>query len=110
MVETNNGPIFAQLLFLFKCMVAEQEHPLALILPFDQPIPSCECPTKDADLGLYRVRARLRKSAEFIFLDSIIRGALLVDSFDSEHRDESFVIDTIDTDMFLWMRRFYDQR
>jgi hypothetical protein len=111
MTETSNGqPIFAQLLFLFKCRVAEKEYPLALILPFDQPIPARDRPKKDIDLGLYRVRARPRKSAEFVFMESIVRGALLVNAFDSEHRDENFVIDTVDTDMFLRLRNLYLQR
>jgi hypothetical protein len=103
-------PIFAQLLFLFKFVVAEREYPLALILPFDQPIPARDRPKKDVDLGFLRVRARPHKLAEFIFVESIIRGALLVNSFDSDHGDESFVIDTIDTDMFLRLRDFYTRR
>jgi hypothetical protein len=113
MIETSNGqPIFAQLLFLFKCRVAEKEYPLALILPFDQPIPARDRPKKDINLGLYRVRirARPRKSAECVFMESIVRGALLVNAFDSEHRDENFVIDTVDTDMFLRLRNLYLQR
>ena len=61
----------------------------------------------DVDLGLYRVRAKPRKLAEFVFMESIIRGALLVNTFDSEHGDEHFVIDTIDTDMFLRLHSFY---
>jgi len=58
MASDNGQPIFAQLLFVFKCKVAEKEYPLALILPFDQPIPACDHPKKDVDLGLYRVRAK----------------------------------------------------
>jgi hypothetical protein len=106
----DNRPLFAQLLFLFKCRVVDTEYSLALILPFDQHIPIHERPKKDVDLGLHRVRARPRKSAEFIFTKSIIRGALLVNSFDVGREDESFVIDTIDTDMFLWLRSLYTQR
>jgi hypothetical protein len=52
MASDNGQPIFAQLLFVFKCKVAEKEYPLALILPFDQPIPACDHPKKDVDLGL----------------------------------------------------------
>jgi hypothetical protein len=95
------GPIFAQLLFVFKCTIAAKEYSLALVQSYDEHIPASERPKKDADLDLFRVRARPRKSSEFIFLDSIIRGALLVDSFDSEHGDEKLVVDIVDTDMFL---------
>jgi hypothetical protein len=110
-VQTATGqPIFAQLLLLFKCRFAGKDYPLALIQPFDQPIPARERPKKDKDLDLYRVRARPRKLAEFIFMDSIIRGALLVNSFDSQYGDECFVIDTVDTDMFLQLRSLYCRR
>ena len=100
MLASDNGqPIFAQL-FVFKCKVAKKDYPLALILPFDQPIPACDHPKKDVDLGLYQVQAKPQKLAEYVFIESLIRGAL-GGYFDSEHRDECFVIDTIDTDMFL---------
>jgi hypothetical protein len=104
-VKTGVGEsIFAQLLFLFKCTIANNEYRLALILPFDKPVPTHEQRKKDIDLGLLRVRTQPRKQAEFIFVDSIIRGALLADSFDSEHGEDHLVIDTVDTDMFLRLR------
>ena len=79
-IQTNdNRPLFAQLLFLFKCRAVNTEYSLALILPFDQHIPIRERPKIEER---YRLgRARPRKSAEFIFTKSIIRGALLVNSF-----------------------------
>lgn len=70
-------------------------------------IPSRERPRKDADLGFLRVRARPRKQADFIFVDSLIRGAVLVDDYGSEHHDERFVVDTLDSDMFIRLRHMH---
>ena len=104
-VHTADGtPLFAQLLFVFKCFVADKEYKLALIHKFDQTIPSRERPHKDADLGLLRVHASPRKCADFIFVDSIIRGALLAEDYASTQHPDRLVIDTIDTDMFIRLR------
>jgi hypothetical protein len=54
---------------------------------------------KDKDLGLFRVRAR--PQAQFFPLRLIIHGALLVQDFDF------FMVDTVDTDMFLHMKMMH---
>ncbi|EDQ99191.1 uncharacterized protein LACBIDRAFT_317443 [Laccaria bicolor S238N-H82] len=55
------------------------------------------------DLGLIHLRAKHRREAEFIPVGSIIRGAYIVPEF--EKPDEYHVVDTVDTDMFLRLRR-----
>jgi len=110
MIHTDDHkPLFARLLLVFKCFVAKEEYSLALIHRFNQPIPGHEHPKKDAELGLLRVRATPRKKADIIFVKSIIRGALLVEDYGSEHGDERFVVDTIDTDMFIRLRGLHRQ-
>lgn len=94
---------FAQILFIFKCTVLEQEYSIALVQPFDEPIPTRERPRKDRDLEFLRIRARSRKQSRFIFVGSMIRGSLLVDARGSNANDR-LVVDTLDTDMFLRLR------
>ncbi|KAF7973288.1 hypothetical protein HWV62_15663 [Athelia sp. TMB] len=96
---TDKGLVFAQLILLFNCTVADATHSIALVQPYDEHIPASERPKKDRDLGLLRYRARRRKFSEFISVSSIIRGALLVQ--DPDVPDERFVVDVVDTDMFL---------
>lgn len=79
---------------------------MALVLKYDSPIPTPQR-RKDLKLGLLHVGARPRKQADFIFVQSIIRGAMLVDCFDEVPRNQCFVVDTVDTDMFLRLRDLY---
>ncbi|KAF4579401.1 hypothetical protein EYR36_001211 [Pleurotus pulmonarius] len=55
-------------------------YDIALVHSLDRP--SGIRQQKDIDLQLLRLRARPRKSAEFIFLSSILRGVLVVPDFD----------------------------
>ena len=55
----------------------------------------------DREYGLLRVKRGL--APEFIWGDSIIRGALVVASDSTE--DEGLVVDTIDYDMFLRVKK-----
>ncbi|KAF9231165.1 hypothetical protein BU15DRAFT_90973 [Melanogaster broomeanus] len=55
----------------------------------------------DRDFRLNRVKAIPRSSSIFVPMASFIRGAVLVR--DTEHRDEYFVFDHLDGDMFLRM-------
>ena len=106
MQTANDQPLFARLLCVLKVSVLGDIYSVALVHKHDQRIPARERPQKDADLSLLRVRARPRKLADFIFVDSIIRGAILSEDYGAEHRDERFVVDTIDTDMFLRLHPF----
>ncbi|KAF7967708.1 hypothetical protein HWV62_33335 [Athelia sp. TMB] len=102
---TDKGLVFAQLILLFNCTVADATHSIALVQPYDEHIPASERPKKDRDLGLLRYRARRRKFSEFISVSSIIRGALLVQ--DPDVPDERFVVDVVDTDMFLRLQHLH---
>lgn len=104
--------IFVKLLFVFKCALNDGKGPysLALVQTYDAHIPAAEKPASDADLDMIRVRARPRKESTFIFIDSIIRGALLVDTRDNDCGDECFVVDSVDTDMFLRLRGWKPSR
>jgi len=96
-VQTTNGCIFAQLLFLFSCSVADRIFTICLVRPLDAPIRTP--PIKDRDLGLCRVRARA--NTEFIFARSILRGAPLVQDFNKA--GDYLVMDVVDHtgDLFL---------
>ena len=84
-----------------------QEYRVALIQPFNEPIPLRDQPKKDHDLGFLRVRSC--KSSEFIFIESIIRGALVAtDSDTSRKYDERLVVDIVDTDMFLHLHSLHN--
>ena len=57
----------------------------------------------DKDLCLYRIHAR--PTAAFIPADAIVRGALLYDV--PERSGDCFVIDTVDSDMFIRMKEIF---
>ncbi|KAG1776116.1 hypothetical protein EV702DRAFT_1180116 [Suillus placidus] len=92
--------IFIKLLFMFKHTVGSHTLDLALVLPMDA---SPRWRLLDRDLRLTRLRARPAASSEFITLHSIIRGALLVPDFDNN--GDYFLVDYVDTDMFLRIQR-----
>jgi hypothetical protein len=93
--------IFGRLVYVFTFVVDGETYPLALIHPYDAPVGPRR--RKDQELGLIRVRARPRTSAEFISVHSIIRGAYLVQ--DSADKTNFFIVDTVDTDMFLRIKK-----
>ncbi|KAJ8690115.1 hypothetical protein PTI98_011573 [Pleurotus ostreatus] len=97
---TLGADIVAQLLMVFSITVDEATYDIALVHPLDRP--SGVRQQKDIDLQLLRLRGRPRKSAEFVFLSSIIRGALVVPDFIQQ--GDYFLVDTVDGDMFLRYR------
>ncbi|KAF8871312.1 hypothetical protein CPB84DRAFT_1903942 [Gymnopilus junonius] len=96
LVDAGQGKhFFARLLYIFGIFVESEVQYLALILPFDVPIPRIEQPRGDQDLQFTR--------ATFIHIESIVRGALLIPAHDSqEYGDEFLVFDQLDED--FWMR------
>ncbi|KAF8899527.1 hypothetical protein CPB84DRAFT_1815674 [Gymnopilus junonius] len=87
LVDAGQGKhFFARLLYIFGIFVESEVQYLALILPFDVPIPRIEQPR-----------------ATFIHIESIVHGALLIPAHDSqEYSDEFLVFDQLDED--FWMR------
>jgi hypothetical protein len=106
MTRTQDGIIFGRLISIFTCLVGDTSYPMALIQPCDALIQNR--PSKDTDLGLWRVRAQPRHKSEFIFAESIIRGALLVE--DRSQPGDFLVVDSVNTDMFLHMKHHRDSR
>ncbi|KAG2746427.1 hypothetical protein P692DRAFT_20739914 [Suillus brevipes Sb2] len=105
-IRTQNGVILGRLVFLFQCAIGNDILSLALIHPFDAP--TGPRPQQDKQLNLLRVRAQPCAKAEFFSVRSIIRGALLVQDSGGNPLDY-FVVDTINTDMFLRVREMHQQ-
>lgn len=99
LVIKEDGYFFARILRLFQIVMGTQSHPVAYIKSYCRP--SGRVGRKDRDLGLHRVRVKAHPY-EIISVQSIVRGALLVQ--DSDNPDDYFVVDTIDGDMFLRMQ------
>ncbi|KAG1905761.1 uncharacterized protein F5891DRAFT_1125792 [Suillus fuscotomentosus] len=97
MVKAQDQPLFAHLIFLFRCSIGEIVLSFALIHPYDVAIGHRH--RQDIDLGLYHVRAKPCASLELISIESIIRGAVLAS--DPATAGDYFIVDTIDTDIFL---------
>jgi len=90
--------MLAQLLKVFGITFRGQQYYMALVLPFDRPIPLLNR-QRDKDLRLTRVRSRKRSESAVVDTETIIRGALLTEEYD--YPDEYFVLDAIDDD-FWW--------
>ncbi|KAH9858046.1 hypothetical protein C2E23DRAFT_719166 [Lenzites betulinus] len=97
---------FGRILFMFTCTVGNKVEPMALIQPYER-YPGAPS-KKDIDLGLYRLQERPRSKAEFVSLHCVLRGALLVEDFDTKGSD-FFVHDLVDADMFLRMKAWRAQ-
>ena len=87
-------------------MIGDTKYPWAFIQPYDSPIR--ELTDKEKALELLRVRAQPRGSAEFVDARSIIRGVLLVPTFEKE--GDYFVFDVLDADLFLRVRELLKER
>ena len=90
---------FAQLVHLFTCKVGSIEYSLALIQVLERDSRSAEVKRVDKSVATFQLHMRPRSQCEVIPLHAIIRGTLLV--ADSKYKGDYFVIDMIDTDMYL---------
>ncbi|KAG1834044.1 hypothetical protein DFJ58DRAFT_719382 [Suillus subalutaceus] len=95
-----SGPIFAKLLLVFTCIVWDVNYPIALTLPYDQPVGTRL--RKDKDFKFWRVKAKPRASAECFSVQLIIRGCVLAE--DSSRVNEFLVVNMTNTDIFLRMK------
>jgi hypothetical protein len=93
--------IFAQLCFIFQCNVGTAKYHMALIQSYDA-LPGTTYRRRDNALRFHRVRSNPRGFSEFISVESIIRGALLVQAYGSA--EEFLVVDVVDGDMWLRMK------
>jgi hypothetical protein len=105
-INTTIGIIFARLIFIFTTEIDNTKYPWAFIQPYDSPIGRLT--DKEKELELFRVRAQPRGSPEFVDARSIIRGVLLVPTFEKE--GDFFVFDVLDADLFLRMKELWKER
>lgn len=82
LVNTAQGVMFAQLVFVFTMKISETIYPIALIHPFTREKSKGANLQKDKDHGFLRLRKLKDTKTEFIFARSIIRGVLLVPARD----------------------------
>ncbi|KAI9445866.1 hypothetical protein H4582DRAFT_2069128 [Lactarius indigo] len=94
---TTEGFIFAELKFIFTVSVAEDKYPICLVCPLDASTGPLQA--KEKDLRLRCLHAR--RSTEFFFAQSIVRGAPLIQDF-NKHGDY-LVMDVVDHtgDLFI---------
>ena len=103
MLINSEPPFFGQLLYIFTFYINETHYLLALIKLYEV-IPLQQWPLQDKELGLLRVRCS--KPPKFIYLRSVIRGALVVGAESSVLKD-CLVVDVVDKDMFIHIKRMF---
>ncbi|KAJ3841526.1 hypothetical protein F5878DRAFT_531507, partial [Lentinula raphanica] len=97
----HDGPVFAQMRYLFACTVAGKPYPIALIQAYRVVHARS---SHDKDLGLLRIRKD--RVTELISVQSIVRGAVVLPASDNPMKaDEMLVWDVLDGDMFLRVKR-----
>ena len=99
LVNTVQGVIFAQLVFVFTVNFLETVYPIALIQGFAKANSSAAITKKDNDLRFLRLRKLKDTRTELIFVRSIIRGAILLPAGDKE--GDYIVFDLVDSDMCM---------
>ncbi len=99
-VKTNSGNIFAQLVLVFTVSIRGTAYAMALVQAFDQQHNKSK-PTVEKDTKLQFLRLIQRKPiySEFIFMQSIIRGAIVYPAFDIDK--DSIMFDLPDGDMMF---------
>ncbi|KAH9476946.1 hypothetical protein JR316_0010862 [Psilocybe cubensis] len=106
LVKVGDGTMIAQLVFVFTAQIGKNSSPWALIHPFNAFIGQ---PTKyETDLQLYRVHAKIRSAAQFIPVEDIIRGVMLIPTYKKE--DDYYIFDLVDEDLFVRVRKLWNSR
>ncbi|KAG2118345.1 hypothetical protein BD769DRAFT_1629698 [Suillus cothurnatus] len=90
MVQTDNQPFFARLIFMFSCSIGETNLSLVLIHLYNVGIGVHS--KHDTDLGLWHVRAKPQSSPKFISVS------------DPGRQGDYFVINMVYADMFLQIK------
>jgi hypothetical protein len=96
LVQTTQGVMFAQLVFLFNFFIADKPHPVALVQTLRRELGDERTRRKDHELGFLRLR---QQCFEFIWARTILRGVPIFPAFDNDR--DSIVFDIIDADMAL---------
>lgn len=89
--------LIGKIVFMFRCTIQDKDYHLALIDPLDALISPRR--VLDVELGLVRLRTKTHRTGEFIFIDSIVRGCVVIEAFDTP--GDYLLVDTLDDDMFL---------
>lgn len=98
LLNTDNGPVFAQLVFVFTITLDRKSYPIALVQAYEQPRSvSATLYKKDKDLGFLCFQQCKENQMEFVWAQSIIWGAVIVPDFDN--KNHSIVFDILDADM-----------
>jgi hypothetical protein len=107
-VNTAQGVIFAQLVFVFTVNFLETVYPIALIQGFARAKSSAAIIKKDIDLHFLHLRKLKDIHTEFVFARSIIHGAILLPAGDRE--GDYIVFDLVDTDMCMRIQELHSVR
>ncbi|KAJ4463570.1 hypothetical protein C8J55DRAFT_443710, partial [Lentinula edodes] len=94
------GPVFARLHYLLLCNACNSQYPIALVQAYKIVNTRSRI---DKDLGLLRIRKE--HNLEFISVQSIVRGAVVLPI--SSETDDKFVWDPLDGDMFLRVKKYF---
>ncbi|GJF00634.1 hypothetical protein PsYK624_169280 [Phanerochaete sordida] len=106
--ETEDTFTFARLICIFICKTDGHRLPMALVQPYDGAIATSDGRRPvDWDFQFHRVKLAERSDSRVIPLRAVERGALLTE--DPDHEDEYLVVDTVDTDMFLRIRKMHPE-
>ena len=98
---------FGKLRLTFLSRVAQVDYPVALVELLDVVHQGARS-ILDRELGLCRVRSKGKDAgpSRFIPAQWIVRGALITKDHGCEYDDEYFVIDVVDSDMFLRCKQY----
>ena len=77
-----------------------KDYSIALVQAYEQPRSvSASLRKKDKDLGFLRLQQLKEHQMEFVWAQSVIRGAVVVPAYDD--KNHSIVFDILDADMTL---------
>ncbi|KAH6885699.1 hypothetical protein BKA70DRAFT_1236963 [Coprinopsis sp. MPI-PUGE-AT-0042] len=112
LIDVGGGQqVCAQMVTIIGLMVAGKEVLLAVLIPYDEKLTEATGSKtrakirRDEAFGFIRIRERSRSKPAVVFADSIIRGALLVQDFSETNVKDFLVVDVVDADMWLRMKR-----
>ncbi|KIK66841.1 hypothetical protein GYMLUDRAFT_69898 [Collybiopsis luxurians FD-317 M1] len=94
--DSVDGPVLAQLCFLFTCTVGSKIYPIAFVQPY-KPVSLTHWTKLEKDLGLLHLQKE--QKTEFISVHSIVHSAMAIPVLDSSR--EVFIWEVLDGDMFL---------
>ena len=102
--RTEEGVIFAKLVYVLACNLAGRRYGITYVQALNALI-GIHRQQKDINLSLYRLCVKQISQCKFIPIEAIVCGALVIKN--PNKWGKYFVVDIIDTDMFLWVRELY---